>query len=155
MRDHVKILGILNIAMGCLSAVAGLIVLLIFGGLAGVVGVSATDQDAAVAAPVIAIVGVCIAIFLLVLGLPAIVGGWGLLKFKPWAKILVLILSVLHLFHIPLGTALGIYGLWVLLNDETRRLFETGGQVYVPPVPQSPPSYPASPTYPPPPPPGV
>lgn len=155
MRDHVKILGILNIAMGCLSAVAGLIVLLIFGGLAGVVGVSATDQDAAVAAPVIAIVGVCIAIFLLVLGLPAIVGGWGLLKFKPWAKILVLILSVLHLFHIPLGTALGIYGLWVLLNDETRRLFETGGQVYVPPVPQSPPSYPTSPTYPPPPPPGV
>lgn len=155
MRDHVKILGILNIAMGCLSAVAGVIVLLIFGGLAGVVGVSATDQDAAVAAPVIAIVGVCIAIFLLVLGLPAIVGGWGLLKFKPWAKILVLILSVLHLFHIPLGTALGIYGLWVLLNDETRRLFETGGQVYVPPVPQSPPSYPTSPTYPPPPPPGV
>jgi hypothetical protein len=38
-------------------------------------------------------------------------------------------------FHIPLGTALGVYGLWVLVNDETRRLLESGGALPVAPVP--------------------
>ena len=28
-------------------------------------------------------------------------------------------LSVLNLFHIPIDTIIGIYGLWVLLNKDT------------------------------------
>jgi hypothetical protein len=35
----------------------------------------------------------------------------------------VIVLSALDLFNIPLGTALGIYGFWVLLNKETEQLF--------------------------------
>jgi len=160
MRDHVKILGVLNIVMGCLGALAGIVVLFVFGGLAGLAGASAGpwahDNDAAAAVPILAVIGVCIAIFLFVLGLPSIIGGWGLLNFKPWARVLMIVISALHLFHIPIGTALGIYGLWVLLHDETRRLFETGGQVYLPagPYPARA-TYPQPPSYPPPPPPGV
>jgi hypothetical protein len=156
MREHVKILGILNIIMGSLGAAAGIIVLIVFGGLAGLAGLSAgpwiNDNDAATAVPILAFIGICIAIFLFILGLPSIIGGWGLLNFKPWARVLIIIISVLHLFHIPIGTALGVYGLWVLLNDETRRLFETGGQSYVgagaypaPATYSQPPSYPPQP----------
>ncbi len=149
MRDHVKILGILNIIMGCLGAVAGVIVLFVFGGLAGLAGVSggpfSNDHDAIAAVPILAIIGICIAILLFVLSAPSIIGGWGLLHFKPWARVLMIVISALHLFHIPIGTALGIYGLWVLLHDQTRRLFETGGQLPAPAVP-----YPAQPNYPPP-----
>jgi hypothetical protein len=160
MRDHVKILGILNIIMGCLGAAAGIVVLIVFGGLAGLAGLSAgpwtTDRDAAAAVPILAVIGICIAIFLFILGLPSIIGGWGLLNFKPWARVLMIVISVLHLFHIPIGTALGVYGLWVLLSDETRRLFESGGQLYVPagayPTPAT---YPQPPSYPPQPPPTV
>ena len=32
-------------------------------------------------------------------------------------------LSVIHLFSVPFGTALGINGLWVLLQQETESLF--------------------------------
>lgn len=160
MRDHVKILGILNIIMGCLGVAAGLVVLIVFGGLAGLAGFSAgpwsTDRDAAAAVPILVIIGICIAIFLFILGLPSIIGGWGLLHFKPWARVLMIVISALHLFHIPIGTALGIYGLWVLLHDETRRLFETGGQPYVQPgAYPTPATYPPPPSYPPPPPPAV
>ena len=160
MRDHVKILGVLNIVMGGLGALAGIIVLFVFGGLAGIAGMSAgpwaNDQNAAAGASVLAIIGVCIALFLFLLALPSIIGGWGLLKFRPWARVLMIVISALHLFHIPIGTALGIYGLWVLLHDQTRRLFETGGQVYVPAgtYPASP-TYPQPPSYPPQPPPAV
>jgi predicted membrane-bound dolichyl-phosphate-mannose-protein mannosyltransferase len=150
VREHIKILGILNIVMGAFTALAGLATLVIMGGMAGVITAAAKDQDNAVAAPIIAGVGIAVGIFLLLLSLPSIIGGWGLIKFRPWSRILMIILSVLHLLNVPLGTALGVYGLWVLFNDQARRILESGGQIYVPPT-----SYPAAappqqPVYPPP-----
>jgi hypothetical protein len=38
-------------------------------------------------------------------------------------RILVLVVSFFNLLHVPLGTLLGVYSLWVLLNDETIRQF--------------------------------
>jgi hypothetical protein len=154
MREHVKILGILNIIMGSLGAVGGLVVFLVLGGVAGFVsaagGLGGSDEDmrnAAVAAPILVIIGICIAAFLLLLSLPTIIAGWGLLKFRPWSRVFAIIVSAFHLLHVPLGTALGIYGLWVLLNEETRRLLESGGY-YNPVAGQTPyaaRNYPAAP----------
>jgi len=45
--------------------------------------------------------------------------GLGLMQRRPWARAAAIILGVLALFHPPLGTALGVYTLWVLLADET------------------------------------
>jgi hypothetical protein len=51
--------------------------------------------------------------------------GFGLLERRPWARSLTIVLAVIALLHPPLGTALGIYTLWVLLptesEDEYRR----------------------------------
>ncbi len=157
MREHIRILGILNIIMGCLVATVGIIALVILGGVAGFISVSGNSadfHDGAVAGPIVAMIGVAIAIFFLVLALPSIIGGWGLLNLKPWARILMIIISVLHLFHVPLGTALGVYGLWVLLSDEGRRILEGGPQAYFPDQPPYT-AQPASPTVTPQSPPGV
>jgi hypothetical protein len=35
----------------------------------------------------------------------------------------VLILAVLDVFMVPIGTALGIYSIWVLMQDETAEMF--------------------------------
>ena len=51
------------------------------------------------------------------------IGGIYLLKHRPWARILVLVLGFINLIEIPIGTALGIYTLWVLFKDETIKLF--------------------------------
>ena len=45
------------------------------------------------------------------------------MKFQSWARIGGLILSALNLLNFPFGTALGFYGLWVLLNKETEAAF--------------------------------
>jgi hypothetical protein len=133
LRDHVKILGILNIVMGGLTALAGLTVLVAMGGIAAVLGIISQDgsggdlEGARVAAPILGLIGSLIGIFLLAISLPSIVGGWGLLKYKSWSRVLMIIVSGIHLLHVPLGTALGIYGLWVLLNEQTRQLLESGG----------------------------
>jgi hypothetical protein len=129
MREHIRILGILNIIMGCFTAFAGIVVLIIMGSVAGVITAAAESRDSAVGGPIVAGIGIVVAFFLLLLSAPSIVGGWGLLKFKPWSRILMIVVSVFHLFHIPLGTALGVYGLWVLFSDESRRILESGGYV--------------------------
>ncbi len=123
MAQHVKIIGILHIAFGALVVLAGVIVLIVMGGIAAGVGTAAHSSDDYVAVPILGGIGGVIFIVCLVLGLPGIIGGIGLLQFKPWARIVVIVLSVLDLFNIPFGTALGIYGLWALLNTETEQMF--------------------------------
>ena len=125
MRDHVRILAYLHIVFGALGTVAAVIVLFVFGGIAGIVGASNPGDPQAwhVAMPILGIVGLVISAFVLLLSLPGIIAGFGLLKFRPWARLLMIVLSALNLLSIPIGTALGIYGLWVLLQAETERLF--------------------------------
>ena len=124
MEQHVKILGVLNIVWGAFGALGGLVILLIFGGAFGVLNaVSFQHPQAAFVPPIIAIIGGAISIFLLILSVPSIIAGVGLLYFKPWARILAIIISAIHLMSIPFGTALGIYGLWVLFSPKSQSLF--------------------------------
>jgi hypothetical protein len=124
MRKHVQILGILNIAWGSLGLVGALIVMMIFGGAAGIIGTAARhDPGAGVAISIVSFVGGLIFLILLIASIPSIVAGVGLLNGASWGRILAIIVSVLHLFNLPFGTALGIYGLWVLLSQETQSEF--------------------------------
>lgn len=132
MANHVKLLAWLNIVYGGLIAVAGLFVFLIMGGIAGFVGATANPDDR-VAMPILGMIGGFVFIVLLLLALPSIITGIGLLHYKPWARIVGIILSVLHLPGVPFGTALGIYGLWVLLNRETEMLLQSPPMQYAPP----------------------
>jgi hypothetical protein len=116
--------------MGGLTALGGAVVLVAMGGIAAIVALSAQGADAEsarISAPIVGIIGLVIGTFLLLLSLPSIVGGWGLLNYKSWSRVLMIVLSGLHLLHVPLGTALGVYGLWVLLNEQTRQLLDSGG----------------------------
>jgi hypothetical protein len=40
--------------------------------------------------------------------------GYALLTRQPWGRVLAIVFGILALIHLPLGTALGIYTLWVL-----------------------------------------
>jgi hypothetical protein len=52
--------------------------------------------------------------------------GWGLLHCEPWARILALVLAFLVLFiNIPVGTAVGVYTMWVLLPGESEQEYGT------------------------------
>src|SRR5581483_10756852 len=130
MRDHVRIVGILNIIMGCFTALIGIVIFLFLGG-AGVVASMSDYTNGQFSGSLITLIGVCVAAVFLVLALPSILGGWGLLEFKPWARLLIIIVSIFHLFNFPFGTALGVYGLWVLLSEQGRLLFGVPVRAYV------------------------
>ena len=116
MNKHVTILGILFISFGCLLCVGGIVVNLVVP-MAG--NISGND----VAMRITSIIGDTLGILLVIFSMPSIIGGIGLLKRKYWARILILVLSFLSLLSIPFGTALGIYGIWILLKSETVEIF--------------------------------
>jgi len=116
MEKHVNVLGILYIVFNVLGL---LIAMIVFWALIGP-GIIAGDPEAFAILSIIALV---ICSILIILSIPGIIGGIALLKWKPWARILVLILGFLNLIDIPFGTALGIYTIWVLMKDESIQLF--------------------------------
>jgi len=124
MNSHVRALGIVHIIFGCIGLIGGLFVFLILGGIAGVVGATNTDSDAWVAIPILGGVATFVLALAVILSLPGIIGGVGLLSYKSWARILMIVLSALHILNFPFGTALGVYGLWVLLSPEVVAAFQ-------------------------------
>jgi len=129
MKTHVTVLGVLHIVFGVLGVLLAIGLLVLFGGIAGVVATQdlSDDEGAEFAIPVLGTLGVGLFVLVSLLSLPSVVIGYGLVKFRGWARIGGLVLSALDLFHIPFGTALGIYGFWVLLSRESEALFSTAG----------------------------
>lgn len=120
MQTHVKVLGWLHLIFGIL----GVCIAVLAGGFTAVAGLLSGDMEAVMG---LGLIGALVAIGITLLCIPALLAGWGLLRYREWARILMLVLSFLNLLNIPFGTVLGIYGLWVLLNEETVALFRRGG----------------------------
>lgn len=116
MAQHVRIVAWLLIVYGAIMLLIGAgLAFLIFGG-----GVLSGDRTAMLATGGVAVFVACV---LFILAIPNFIAAWGLFAFRPWARVVAIILAVLHLFSFPVGTAIGIYALWVLLSSETQPLF--------------------------------
>ena len=118
MEKHVTFVAVINIAFGFLGIFIGLVLFIVLIGT----GIISHDPEAM---KITTIVGVAIACFLILTSIPEIIGGFGLLKRRPWARVLILVIAVMDLMFIPIGTLIGIYELWVLLQEDTAKLFKT------------------------------
>jgi hypothetical protein len=118
VRQHVSILGWLYIVGNALFLVVGAFVFLLLTGL----GLSVTEPEAR---SVLLIVGPTVGLLLVILALPGLLAGYGLITRKPWARVLAMVVGILGLLNFPLGTAIGLYALWVLLPTRTADYFTT------------------------------
>ena len=111
--EHIRLLGILWLALSAVNAVAGVVLFI----LANTVFVHLHEMGAPPDVPTGFLRSLFGTIGILILAKAAagFVAGWGLLQREPWARMLTIVLAFLALFHIPFGTALGVYTLWVLL----------------------------------------
>ena len=136
MDLHVKILAAFHLIFGVVSLIGSLMVMLLFGGAAGITAMAATNEpDAWLAVPIVAPVGGMLVLLIFTLSVPGIIAGIGLLKRRPWARVLTIVLSVINLINIPFGTLLGIYGLWIMASQETALLFGVAPGAAPPPPP--------------------
>ncbi len=120
MTSHVKLLGILQIAWGGIGLLLGVSTLML---AVGAVAIGMTSVDREIPAGVTAVAfGVCAAV-LLVAGAGNAWAGSAIHRRYAPGRLAALGLAVPNLFVLPFGTALGIYAMWVLLHDESRRMF--------------------------------
>jgi hypothetical protein len=117
LHMHVNILGWLFIAGHALFLVIALFAFF----LLPTIGAVSSDPDATV---LLSVIGTAVGLLMVVLGLPGVLAGYGLLKRKPWGRILALVIGVLGLVNFPVGTAIGIYTLLVLLQQSATGYFE-------------------------------
>jgi len=118
MEKHIPVVAWLQIVMGVIGIIVAAFMFLIIAG-AGMI----SGDETAIA--ILAIVAWFLGALISVLSLPGIIGGIYLLKRKEWARILLIVVSLLDLLNFPFGTALGIYTLWVLMKDETVLLLRS------------------------------
>ncbi len=117
MKQHITVVAALNIALGVLGVVLAIIAFVVLAGI----GLLTQDPEAR---PILIFIATISAGFLGIISVPDIIGGIGLIKRQSWARILVLILGVIKLINIPLGTIVGIYSIWVLMQDEAAQYLD-------------------------------
>jgi Ca2+/Na+ antiporter len=117
MKNHVTLLAALRIGWSAMGIITAIIVF-----VAVVGGGLISGDETAIA--ITSLVGSIIATIILVLSLPGLVAGIGLLRLRPWSRFLTLVLAVFDLMAVPIGTAFGLYAIWVLVQEETVALFE-------------------------------
>src|ERR1700677_2167016 len=118
VREHVRLVGILWMAYSSLYIMAGLgllvVVKVIFGGLIHIP--NGPSPEASIwMRPLFSFM----AWLLIAIAATGFFTGWGLLQREAWARPVALVAGFLALLRIPLGTALGIYTLWVLLPSQS------------------------------------
>jgi hypothetical protein len=110
LHQHVRILGWLYLL--------GFVLFLLVS--SGVYGYTVRSSNGGRVGEVEAMAVLCLFILL---ALPGMLAGYGLLQRKQWGRVLALVVGFLALASWPLGTALGLYTLWVLLQAPATDYF--------------------------------
>ena len=117
VEKHLQVLGALYIAAGVLFFIPAVIV----SAATMLPGLISGDLTALL---ILSTIGSFVALFLMAMAAPCMIGGDYLLKKRQWARTLLIVLGLLILINVPVGTALGGYTLWVLSNDKAAPVFE-------------------------------
>lgn len=121
-KNHVTFVSVLHIGFGVLGVLAAIIVFFVFNYLTGFITDMPDAEDVPIEvfdwikAFVITIVGF--------FGIIDIIAGALLLTYKNGARVFMLVVSAINCLNIPIGTAKGVYSIWVLMQKEVIEMFE-------------------------------
>jgi membrane-associated protease RseP (regulator of RpoE activity) len=111
MEKHINIVAALQIGLSIFNLLIALVIYSILNLVGGFV-------DEPTANNILTLIADILAVIFFIISIPGIVAGLGLYKRKEWARILTLILSIIEIFSFPIGTAIGIYSIWALIQPE-------------------------------------
>ena len=117
MKKHVTVVGAIHIGFGILGLITAMVVYFALTFARGIVG----NED--IPSTVLAFLSISLPILIGTMSTLGLVGGIGLLSYKSWARILIIVVAALGCLNIPIGTLKGVYSIWVLMQDDTIKLF--------------------------------
>lgn len=118
MKKHVTVVAAIQVGFGILGLIAALFLFFILNFARTQVG------DDEVANTVLRLISISLPLLIGFLSTLGLIGGIGLFAYKQWARYLVIVVAALGCLNIPIGTLKGVYFLWVLLQNDTIKLFE-------------------------------
>jgi len=121
MTTHVEFVAILFVVWGALTAIVGVSTFALGIGAASLA--TSDNGSAQVAAGLTAGAFITLAVIAILWGAGHVFIGLPLRKRSPQARLLAIVAASIDLILLPFGTPLGIYALWVLLNERGKALF--------------------------------
>jgi len=118
MKKHVIVVGAIHIGFGFLGLILAAAIFVALNFARGMVG------GEEIPTMVLGFLSISLPLLFGTLSTLGLVGGIGLLSLQPWARYLIIVVAALGCLNIPIGTLKGVYSLWVLLQDETVKLFQ-------------------------------
>ncbi len=118
-KNHVNLVAVLHIVFGALT-IAGAIILMFLVQIAG----HYIPEDETLAREIVGSIGYLLAGIIAFFGLFDLLAGASLYSYKQWSRIIVIIISAINCLNIPIGTAKGVYSIWVLMQPEVQELFD-------------------------------
>lgn len=117
MKKHVTVVAAIQTGFGVLGLILAIAIFFALSFARSQVG------DDEVGRSVLKVLSVSVPLVVGLLSTLGLIGGIGLFAYKPWARYLVIVVAALGCLNIPIGTLKGVYALWVLLQEETIKLF--------------------------------
>ncbi len=136
-KEHNKLLAIFFLINGALQTLGGIFVTLLYGGIGAAFMVNPSRSENQMLGGFLVVFAIVAALIIFVFAGIAFFAGWKLLKEKSGARTWGIIASSVALLSVPLGMALGIYGLWFLLGDNGKQFYSGANSPgnYPPPPP--------------------
>lgn len=114
LGKHVRILGWLHIVLGVIDLLIGMM------GFGVLTGIGAVSGDPA-AFGIMSGIGGFVGALMLIMALPNLIVGLGLLRnWGGWVIVVAVVLGVINLMNFPIGTAIALYTFWI-----AWRLYDT------------------------------
>lgn len=122
-KDHNKLLGIFHLIQGGLHAFSGIIIAVVYGIIGVMFSANAHRPEEQFMGTLFIVLAFVVAPIVLIFAGINLTAGYKMLKEKSGARTWAIVASILNLPGVPLGTALGVYGLWFTFGDEGKQYY--------------------------------
>jgi uncharacterized membrane protein (DUF2068 family) len=118
LDNHKRILGILYLISGALSVIGMLLLNAFFSVIFSFALNEADPEERHAIEFALSIIQFVPAIVIIFFSVPTLIASYGLLTRKTWGTMFALIVGCLKLFSFPIGTAIGVYSIWIFTEEQ-------------------------------------
>lgn len=121
LDSHKKVLGILYMISGTLTLL-GMLVLNAFLSVIFTFALQEVEpEEQKTVELLLSFLQYLPAFVILIFSIPTLIAGVGLLTRKSWATLFAMIVGCFKLFSFPIGTAIGIYSIWIYAEEQKMK----------------------------------
>ena len=122
-QDHNKLLSIFFFILGGLQVLIGVFMALVYGGMGTMFLATGRREEEQMMGGIFIVLSVVVGLVILAIAGFFLLTGWSVMKQKPSGRTLGIVASCLSLLSFPIGTALGVYGLWFFFGDAGKGFY--------------------------------